>query len=202
MRSRGIPTNLRRAHCCVLAARSDYLAALFARAGSLQQAPRQKRSSSGNGLADPATARTEQLQQQREPEQGAEAGSMHQHENQGDPGRQQRHFEAGTSGREQRAPNNIAQEQQHSGRPEAELPTVAVSGVSAAVFEAVLQHVYMDGVPNLAPEFCSDEGAEALFDAADRYLLFTMKVAHCLYMLQLCMHLQDSVLLVASPACR
>ena len=179
----------------MLAARSDYLAALLARAGSLEQPPRQKRSSSSTGLAVSLAARREeeeeqqqqqqQQQQQRQPEQGTgQAGSAQQgqHEGEGDPCRQLRQREASTSGREGQHSSAQGQQQQQQGaRPEAaaELPVVAVSGVSAAVFAAVLQHVYMDSVPDLAPGICTDEGAEALFDAADRYLLFTMKVAAC-----------------------
>ena len=51
-----------------------------------------------------------------------------------------------------------------------------VSGISAAVLEVVLEFVYTDLLPHLPDAFLTEEGAEELFDAADRYLIFSMKV--------------------------
>lgn len=176
----------------MLAARSDYFSALLARVGGLEPpcaaARRQQpRSSSSSSTGEPGSTQEQQLgpmQSRPAQEQGSAAagaepsgssnGSAQQqaHASGGerDPGRPQRQHEAGTSGQPGQPP--------WAGG--AELPSVAVSGVSAAIFGVVLRHVYMDGVPDLAPEFQTDEGAEALFDAADRYLLFTMKVQRCL----------------------
>ncbi|BDA48677.1 Ankyrin repeat and BTB/POZ domain-containing protein 1 [Coccomyxa sp. Obi] len=55
------------------------------------------------------------------------------------------------------------------------LPVVSVSDVSAAVLATVLEYVYSDALETLAPEFYTEDGAEQIFDAADRYLLFPMK---------------------------
>jgi hypothetical protein len=62
-----------------------------------------------------------------------------------------------------------------SGEPPPQLPELAVSDVTAPVFEVVLHFMYTDTIGALSPSFLTDEGAEKLFDAADRYLLFTMK---------------------------
>ena len=48
--------------------------------------------------------------------------------------------------------------------------------MAAPVLEHVLRFVYTDGAGDLGPHFMGAEGAETLFDAADRYLLFAMKV--------------------------
>lgn len=53
---------------------------------------------------------------------------------------------------------------------------MCVSGISAAVLEVVLEFVYTDLLPQLPDAFLTEEGAEELFDAADRYLIFAMKV--------------------------
>jgi hypothetical protein len=53
---------------------------------------------------------------------------------------------------------------------------VRVSGIFAAVLEVVLEFVYTDLLPHLPDAFLTEEGAEELFDAADRYLIFSMKV--------------------------
>lgn len=58
----------------------------------------------------------------------------------------------------------------------AALPAVDVAGMAAPVLEHVLRFVYTDGAGDLGPHFMGAEGAETLFDAADRYLLFAMKV--------------------------
>lgn len=56
------------------------------------------------------------------------------------------------------------------------LPCLRLSNVTSSVFEIVLHYIYSDCIAALGPEFLSEEGAEQLFDAADRYLIFTMKV--------------------------
>ena len=58
----------------------------------------------------------------------------------------------------------------------AALPAVAVGEVQAAAFGLVLQFMYSDAVQGLPQEFMQAHAAEELFDAADRLLLFTMKV--------------------------
>ena len=62
------------------------------------------------------------------------------------------------------------------GRHRGGLPAVHVSGVSAAVMEVVLDFIYTDLLTQLPEAFMSEGGADELFDAADRYLLFSMKV--------------------------
>lgn len=62
------------------------------------------------------------------------------------------------------------------GRPRGILPVVQVSGVSAAVMDTVLDFIYTDLLMQLPEAFMSEGGADELFDAADRYLLFSMKV--------------------------
>ena len=62
------------------------------------------------------------------------------------------------------------------GRQRGVLPVVQVSGVSAAVMEIVLDFIYTDLLMQLPEAFMSEGGADELFDAADRYLLFSMKV--------------------------
>ncbi|CAL5223847.1 g6430 [Coccomyxa viridis] len=61
------------------------------------------------------------------------------------------------------------------GRQRGTLPTMQVSGVSAAVLEIVLEFIYTDLLPQLPEPFMSEDGADELFDAADRYLIFSMK---------------------------
>jgi hypothetical protein len=56
------------------------------------------------------------------------------------------------------------------------LPVVPVMDVSAAVLATVLDYVYSDALEILAASFFTEQGAEQLFDAADRYLIFPMKV--------------------------
>lgn len=51
-----------------------------------------------------------------------------------------------------------------------------VSGVAAAVMEVVLEFIYTDLLPRVPEAFLSEDGAAELFDAADRYLIFPMKV--------------------------
>ena len=51
-----------------------------------------------------------------------------------------------------------------------------VSNVSAPVMEVVLEFIYTNFMPRLPEAFLSEEGAEELFYAADRYLIFPMKV--------------------------
>ncbi len=51
-----------------------------------------------------------------------------------------------------------------------------VSSVSAPVMEVVLEFIYTNLMPALPEAFLSEEGAEELFYAADRYLIFPMKV--------------------------
>ena len=51
-----------------------------------------------------------------------------------------------------------------------------VSNVSAPVMEVVLEFIYTNLMPALPEAFLSEEGAEELFYAADRYLIFPMKV--------------------------
>jgi len=63
-----------------------------------------------------------------------------------------------------------------AGKQRGSLPAVQVSGVSAAVMEVVLEFIYIDLLPHLPEAFMSEQGTEDLFDAADRYLVFTMKV--------------------------
>ena len=53
---------------------------------------------------------------------------------------------------------------------------VSVADVSAAVLTTVLEYIYSDAFQSLAPIFFTEQGAEQLFDAADRYLIFQMKV--------------------------
>ena len=65
------------------------------------------------------------------------------------------------------------------GRQRGILPVVQVSRVSAAVMEIVLDFIYTDLLVQLPEAFLSEGGADELFDAADRYLLFSMKVSVC-----------------------
>ena len=51
-----------------------------------------------------------------------------------------------------------------------------VSNVSAPVMEIVLEFIYTNLMPALPEAFLTEEGAEELFYAADRYLIFPMKV--------------------------
>ena len=51
-----------------------------------------------------------------------------------------------------------------------------VSNVSAPVMEVVLEFIYTNLMPALPEAFLIEEGAEELFYAADRYLIFPMKV--------------------------
>lgn len=48
--------------------------------------------------------------------------------------------------------------------------------INAATFEVVLQFMYTDALTDLPREFMEARAAEELFDAADRLLLFAMKV--------------------------
>ncbi len=76
------------------------------------------------------------------------------------------------------------------GKQRGVLPVVQVSGVSTAVLEIVLEFIYTDLLPQLPEPFLSEDGADELFDAADRYLIFSMKVGHtltsCSYWSSLC----------------
>lgn len=56
------------------------------------------------------------------------------------------------------------------------LPSVAVGDVGAAAFAVVLQFMYTDAVDSLPAIWHESHAAVELFDAADRLLLFTMKV--------------------------
>ena len=69
-----------------------------------------------------------------------------------------------------------------------------VSGVSAAVLEIVLEFIYTDLLPQLPEPFMSEDGADELFDAADRYLIFSMKVGQMLTSASTCllMHFSSS----------
>lgn len=59
-----------------------------------------------------------------------------------------------------------------------DLPTVEIGGISAGVMECVLDCAYTDGFPTgLSAEWLTASGVEALFDAADMLLLFSLKVS-------------------------
>lgn len=59
-----------------------------------------------------------------------------------------------------------------------DLPTVDIGGISAEVMERVLDCAYTDGFPiGLSAEWLTTSGVEALFDAADMLLLFSLKVS-------------------------
>ena len=47
------------------------------------------------------------------------------------------------------------------------------------MLEVVLDFIYTDLLIQLPDTFMSEGGADELFDAADRYLLFSMKVGTC-----------------------
>ncbi|KAK9830010.1 hypothetical protein WJX72_009170 [[Myrmecia] bisecta] len=57
----------------------------------------------------------------------------------------------------------------------AQLPMLTVHDVSADVFRMVLHFMYTDEVGELDGQYVNADGANALFDAADRYLVFAMK---------------------------
>ena len=59
------------------------------------------------------------------------------------------------------------------------LPVVAAGDVSAAAFTVILQFMYTNDVAHLPPAFMEAPSAAELFDAADRLLLFSMKVITC-----------------------
>ena len=66
------------------------------------------------------------------------------------------------------------------------LPVVPVADVSAAVLATLLEYVYTDALGALEDK---EQGAEQLFDAADRYLIFPMKVLYVLLSASLSLNL-------------
>ena len=169
----------------MLAARSDYFAALLARADSLARPPPgQQRQASAEHVPDAAAC--SRLQPSSPPEEQQPCSMSHA----GADGRQKEvtpqeerrqgsHAACSTSGQEDAAGGRRRHGRgapDQDGGSAQQLPVVDVLGVSAPVLEAVLRFVYTDGAGDLGPQFLHAEGAETLFDAADRYLLFTMKV--------------------------
>ncbi|CAK0738830.1 hypothetical protein CVIRNUC_001099 [Coccomyxa viridis] len=77
---------------------------------------------------------------------------------------------AGSSG-----PGSPRLDNSQSSKQTGSLPAVQVSSVSAPVMEVVLEFIYTNLMPALPEAFLSEEGAEELFYAADRYLIFPMK---------------------------
>ena len=71
---------------------------------------------------------------------------------------------------------NFAADNPQSSKQTGSLPAAQVSNVSAPVMEVVLEFIYTDLMPALPEAFVAEEGAEELFYAADRYLIFPMKV--------------------------
>ncbi len=69
------------------------------------------------------------------------------------------------------------------------LPVVPVADVSAAVLATLLEYVYTDALGALEEDFHKEQGAEQLFDAADRYLIFPMKVLYVLLSASLSLNL-------------
>ena len=59
-----------------------------------------------------------------------------------------------------------------------DLPTVDIGGISAEVMERVLDCAYTDGfLTGLSAEWLTPSGVEALFEAADMLLMFSLKVS-------------------------
>lgn len=77
-----------------------------------------------------------------------------------------------------KASPNIGVDERTGVHPSTDLPTVDIGGISAEVMERVLDCAYTDGFPTgLSAEWLTPSGVEALFDAADMLLLFSLKVS-------------------------
>ena len=83
----------------------------------------------------------------------------------------------------------LAADDSQSSKHTGSLPAVQVSNVSAPVMEVVLDFIYTNLMPALPEAFLAEEGAEELFYAADRYLIFPMKV--CAFKFPTCSQVRD-----------